>query len=470
MVRQTRGVRFGVLWPRVEACRYLGDALEAERCESISGCSIAVLDAAADLARRRLGQETAHSVVGQIRIIARFLDKHRMTRALVGDWSPARHGSVLPADSDAKAERARDRLPADGYIAALGEAFQRAVLDTDVIVTSVLALQCCGLGWRIDDVLNLSEDCNEGLDAAGALALRCIGSKGVGPVVRDMPAELTALAQSALARIRPLTRPARAAKQWYDERPTELYLPGDLAHLREKSWLTMGDVSALIGLCPQHAQHYARRNGMEMRPARSPKGQQSSEVSFASLQRHYLEQLPKRSWAAGGRDNHPLLLLQQGLFQRASSRTGSPCMFQVVTYQQIYLALTPTRSAPGMFRRLGIGRGQRGGDRTHAIRHFYATLARARRVSGDDLAHVQGRTDPRHTEHYNHVPDEAGQALLACVAAGIALEGATPEVVPSPRDPLSDAAGLDATADALMQAQGLPRVHGRDPVDTSGVA
>ena len=221
-----------------------------------------------------------------------------MTCAPVGDWSPARHGSVLPADSDARAERARDRLPRDGYIAALGEAFQRVVLDPDVIVTGVLALQCCGFGQRIDDVLNLPENCSEGLDAAGALALRCIGSKGVGPVVRDIPAEMSALARSALARVRHLTRPARAAKRWYDEHPTELYLPGNLAHLRAKPWLTLGDAGALIGLSPQQALRYARRNGMEMRPARRPKEQQSSEVSFASLQRHYLEQLPKRSWQA----------------------------------------------------------------------------------------------------------------------------------------------------------------------------
>lgn len=470
MVRQTRDVRFKVLKSRIEACRYMSDALEAEGCGSISGCSIVVLDAAADLARSRLGQASAHDVACQIRIIARFLNEHRMTRAPVGDWFPAEHGSVLPADSDTRAERAGDRLPVDGYIAALGEAFRLAVLDTDVIVTGILALQCCGLGWRIDDVLNLPEDCDEGLDTAVALALRCIGSKGVGPVVRDIPAEMTALARSALGRIRHLTRPARAAKRWYDERPTELCLPGNLAHLRAESWLTMGDASALIGLRPKQALRYARRNGMEVRPARGPKGRRSFEVSFASLQRHYLEQLPKRLRAAGGRDHHPLLLVRQGLFKRVGSRSGSPCMFQVVTYQHIRSALMSRGDATGMFRRLGIHRGQQGGDRTHAIRHFYATLARARRVSGDDLAHVQGRTDLRHNKHYEHVPDEAGHALLACVAAGIALEGTSPHVAPLPRDPLSDAAGLDATAAALMRAQGLPRARGTGSANTPPVA
>ena len=470
MVRQTRGVRFHVLRSRIEACQYLGDVLEAERCGSISECSIAVLDAAVDLARRRLGQGRAHSVACQIRLIAWFLDEHRMTLAPVGDWSPAKHGSVLPADSDAKAARARNCLPTDGYIVALGEAFRVAVLDTDLIVTSVLALQCCGLGWRIDDVLNLSEDCNEGLDVAGALALRCIGSKRVGHVVRNIPTAMTALAQLALARIRRLTEPARAAKRWYDERSTELYLPGNLAHFRTKPWLTTGEAGVLIGLPPQQALCYVRRNGIEVRPAESLKGWQSFEVSFAGLQRHYLDQLPKRSWAAGGRNHHPLLLVQQGLFKRTNSQTGSPCMFQVVTYQNIRWALMPTGAAPSMFRRLGTDCGERGRDRTHAIRHFFATLALARRVSGDDLAHVQGRTDVRHNAHYEHFLDEAGQALLARVAADLALVGASPDVTLPPRDLLPDPAGLDATAAALMRAQKLPRARGEDSVDTLRVA
>ena len=469
IVRQTRGVRLDVLRSRIEACRYLGNALEAERCGSISECSIAVLDAAADLARSRLGQESAHGVACQIRIVVRFLDKHRMTLAPVGNWSPAKHGSVLPTDSDAKTERARNRLPANGYIAALGEAFQLAVLDTDVIITCVLVLQCCGLGWRIDDVLNLPEDCREGLDAAGTLALRCIGSKGVGPVVRDVPATMTALARSALARIHHLTRSARAAKRWYDKHPTELYLPESLAHLRAKSWLTIDDAGALIGLSRRQVRRYVRRSGMEMRPIQGSKRGRSFEVRFASLQRHYLEQLPKRLWMAGGRNHHPLLLVQQGLFKRPSSRSGSPCMFETVSYQHICLALMPQCGAPGMFRRLGISCGQSGRNCTHAIRHFFATLALGRGVSGDDLAHVQGRTDLRHNAHYEHFPDELGHALLARVAADLALENASSDIAVPPRDSLPDAAGMDAMAAALMQAQKLPRTRAVDRADTSPV-
>ena len=464
VVRQTRGVRVHVLEARIQACKYLGDALEAEGHESIAGCSIAVLDAAVDLAGKRLGRGSASRVASQIQIIARFLNEHRMTSAPVGDWSPVRHGSALPAASDGRAERARDRLPTEGYIAALGEAFQLAVLDTDVIVTGILTLQLCGLGWRIDDVLNLPEDCDRGLDDGEMLALRCIGSKRVGPVVRDIPTMMTPLARSALAQIRRLTEGARAAKHWYDEHPTELYLPGDVAHLRAKPWLTMDEAAALIGLCPQHAFLYARRNGMELWPARSPKGGRSSDVSFASLQHYYLEQLPKRSRAAGGRDYHPLLLVQQGLFRRTSSRTGSLCMFQVVTHDHIRSAIMPKPGAPGIFRRLGVDRDWQGGDRTHPIRHFFATLARARHVSGDDLAHVQGRTDSRHDAHYEHPPDEAGQELLARVAADLALEG------DSPAGPLADAAGLDAVAAALMLSQGLSRARDADLGDTPHVA
>ncbi len=457
VVQQTRGARFQALKSRIEACSYLGAALEAEGCASVAGCNVTTLDLAADLAAQRLGSGKARNVGSQLQLIARFLDQQLMTSSFVGDWRSANLGTSIPADAVGKEERAADRLPADGYIASLGEAFQLAVLDTDVVVTSILALQCCGLGWRIDDVLNLPEDCDHGLDHGDTLALRCTGSKRVGPVVRDIPASMTSLARLALTRLRRITGPAHAIKRWYDKHPATLYLSPELEPLREKALLTMAEAAVLIGLSPQEALVYAHRHKMKLVAARGPQGGASYNVSFTSLQSHYVSQIPKRSRAAGGTDYDPLLIVPQGLFRRARSLTGSPCMYQAVTYDHIRSAMMPREGAPGMFKRLGVDCDRQGGDRTHAIRHFFATLARAHHVSGDDLAQVQGRVDARHNAHYEHFLDAAGQDLLLRVSDDLANGGGPADAErekPSPAMRALEPAS-DQVASRLLHAQRL---------------
>ena len=464
VLRMTRGVRFDVLYSRLDSLRYLGQAMVAGGISGVAGCDRTTLDAASALASGRVGSGRSSAIGAQLGLISVFLARHKLTEIPIGDWVPPDGTAPLPQDGEGRAERALDRLPASRYLSDLGEAFGRATTDVDLVLTGALALQCATMGSRISGVLNLQDDCDTGRDDGDGLAFKVVGSKGRIAEVVDIAGPFTDMARTALRQVRDATADARAAKRAYDTNPRRLYLAPEHEHLRSKGLLTAIEAGQLVGIPPSPSLwRYLRTAGIELTPARGPNGGRSFAVRFTSLERHFLSLLPARMRAAGGPNYHPLFLLGENAFRRETPNVGCPCMFQPVTYDTLRSALRSRSGNSGLFRRLGIDRAG-AVDRTHASRHFFTTLLRARHVPEDDIAHVARRTNVFHNRHYEHVPDRTGADVLADVA-GLLADGGSQAAYAGLSSKAGLGDGFDAVADALMSAQGFP-----SPAPSPGVS
>ncbi len=441
VVRQTTGVRLGLLNERIQGCRFMGEALDAAGLMAVSDCTPAVLDDACKRAQARYGAGSG-KIEAQLRLIARFLGANDMTVVPVGDWTPT-HAALPPStNAGGRAVRAAALLPADCYVDDLAAAAAAAKDPGDVALTSLLTIHLLTLGPRIGTVLDLEEDCDDGLDDGVSLALRWSGSKGRGPEVIDVPAPFAAVVREALRRAREATAAGRAIKRWYDAHPKEIYLPPGVGDLRGHEWLSFEEAESLVGASTDPTAIYHRMKGLGVEVHGRRRGR-TEFVRFADLERVIVARslLPMR--IARGSDFHPLFVIEEGTFTRTSS-VPCPTLFQKVTHQVLGAGM---RS--GLWRRTGVDRdGAR--DRTHSVRHFWATLGMAFGIPEDDVAEVQRRSNVEQNRHYQHAPEPVGSPLLAATAKVLAAGGDL-----SAAGSMPDADVLKRRAAAILRSQGI---------------
>ncbi|MBP1871956.1 hypothetical protein J2Z19_001668 [Ensifer adhaerens] len=376
-------------------------------------CSINahILDHAVSLASARKAGGYASRVGVCLAPLSRFLrDKKLAVNAPVA-WQ---HGHPWPSQrlhlSGKADERRAKLLPSQDAIDALPQAFLLAEKPGDVILASVMALLVCAPS-RVNEVFALPEDCEIKplVDGEDGHLLRWAGSKGYRDFEKTIPGVMTDLARTAIDRIRAATGEARHIALWYENHPTELYLPDDCAHLRGQS-LSAAELSQIIGFTKKgSATEWAESRKIARVLARSPSGQKMYIYRFEDIEREILGLLPRDFPIAdrptGLKYSQALTVVHRNEFGYEGSVRWR-CMITLLDYNNVQRNFHFPHK--GIFIRLGLSTPEHPVSiRTNQLRHYLNTLAQTGGLSEVEIAAWSGRKDIRQNAAYDHrTPDE----------------------------------------------------------------
>lgn len=327
------------------------------------------------------------------------------------------------------------KLPNIQAVLDLAWVFHARDYVPDQIVTAWFALAMFSPS-RVNEILTLPVDCETEMDGIYGLSWRPL--KGAEPTTKFAVNDENAdVARLAIARMKRIGAEARKAHRWYEENPTDLFLPQGFEHLRGQP-LTLWEATQIIGReepitqgsrCDQalircgrtddesrfHPQRLGRVHGVL--------------ITFESLEKYVLGELPPsfpfidRKSKLKGSDG--LFCVPHNAFRGfATTESYIP---RYVTYSSIKHELGSKPSGQTVFARnnlLDPDTHLPWKLNTHQPRHLLNTLAQSKFLSQELIAHWSGRKSVKQNSHYNHLPQESFiEAYLSLgESAGIEIE------------------------------------------------
>ncbi|WP_417820387.1 hypothetical protein [Terasakiella sp.] len=248
---------------RLSALRALERALvENDKVPDVCKANAAVFNRAAALVKAKYQSSTAYRVAGQLAVIAKFINDHEMVPVRFS-WR-----NTLKRDNDRNRvgkqfdqERSR-KLPEPGALDSLAKAFQIATEPADVIIASTGALLTTSPD-RINEIFRLPVNCEvekQNTDGSIAYGIRWWPSKGADPYVKWIAPSMVEVAKLALEKLKNTTQSARDLAFWYEQNPTSLYLPDNLAYLREQEFCRVSEFKYLFGI---NTLQWIKRKGID---------------------------------------------------------------------------------------------------------------------------------------------------------------------------------------------------------------
>ncbi|MGY4800052.1 hypothetical protein [Teichococcus aerofrigidensis] len=354
-----------------------------------------------------------------------------LQRSLLASSFQWRHGIPKPAEpgeriGTAFAERRAQKLPSRRAFEVLAHIYCQPRNLRDRLLSAVCLICICA-PWRASEVLQLRIDCEaretrrEKGREVPSYGLRAYPGKNNPPQVKwvlDIAADQV---QEAIERLRANCAEARAIAAWYVQNPSRIYLPPDLAHLRQAEWLTSDQVAGLAG--QTNGVQWAKQVRLEPRAGAGGR----HEYRFSDVERVVLAQLPRDFPHQNGLRTHPyseaLILVRQGALRASTIGEGSQVMFEAVDIDQFNRWLSGTPAHKPVFQQYGFTEEDGSPIRitTHAFRHWNNNLGHKKGLSQEDLALWSGR-DPGQNKYYDHqTPAEFREDLLqlALKAGGV---------------------------------------------------
>lgn len=416
-LKPTKAVSF-----RISALRALCAALEEHGTANQVSADAGVFNRAAQLLASNYSRSTAYRIGQQLELVATFLDDNCLC-AVPLRWRcaiprPPESGGRVGEEFD---KLRNDKLPSAFALDALARAFVAATEPADVVITSI-ATTLCSAPDRINEVLSLRADCEVRQERPGlptAYGLRYWPSKGAEPMVKWIVSTMTGVVSSAIRRLRQHTEAARAVAAWYEARPTSLFLPEHLEHLRGRTDLSMAEVMEILFVEPAlGGAAWCKRNAVPLQ------GQGKKVVaSFEDLERAVVAQLPRgfpfMNSEVGLRYREALCVMLRNAMhgQRGTYR----CLIDAIDQGVISTGLgnRSKHGFPSVFDRLGFfeADGTPVAIRSHQFRHYLNTLAQAGGMTELDIAKWSGRLDVRQNSAYNHVSDRDVLARISQLKA-----------------------------------------------------
>ena len=352
----------------------------------LSECTMADLDATAADLHARYAAPSASLRVARLRAMAVSMERAGLVRPGLADWRPRRMG-VDAALRETAPRGTAACLHVSGLSEAIARCFARAVRPRDVLTAGACTLMQF-VPTQLAAVLDLEEGCLDECGEGGVqrLLIRLPAANCTEPRARWVPREMTEVAELAVRRIHDVTAEARAIKRWYDGHPDRLHLPPRLEHLRERDWLTVDEVSSLLGLAPLGVPRYARRHGLALRLHG-----RAAMVSFADIEALVLGRLRSMMELSGGRGRRPLMLLK---WQIKNAPEASECMFEPFRTPAFTGLLMPQRGQVGMLERLGADPSRALKVGTEGWRKALAQAAVRGGLGRDDLLDWFAHSDP----------------------------------------------------------------------------
>ena len=362
-----------------------------------------VFNRAAQLIFNRYSRIAAYTLGLQLEKISRFLVEHRLV--IVGmPWSSfIRPLPNLSIKTGRQYEIRREkRLPSATALKALTHVYRNATHPQDILPTSVLALLSCAPS-RISEVLSLPERCEHVTRDPGSgeeiLRLRWWPAKGAKPMLKDVIPNMASVAREALSKIRTVTEPARAVARWYETHPSQIFLPLEQEHLRDRVYVNSDEVSAILGLRKAGGRSFCitHRIPVKSTPRRL--------IQFAHLEQAVLRELPRGfSTIPGTQLKYSDALFVVRRNELDQNKQTMHCLFSLVSTGGIHHQISST-GITTIFSRHGLTKsdGTRISITSHQLRHYLNTLAQSGGLSQIDIALWSGRKDIRPNEAYDHV-------------------------------------------------------------------
>jgi hypothetical protein len=412
---QTAHLSASVVLRAVKAFEALGAAMEKIGIDFLADCDAACFDAAVSYLVADGTALTTDATGPRLGQIARFLDRNMLCIHPIGRWRYIKQRrSQSGRVGDAFEARRRRSLPDPEAIDALAQAFRLASDPRDVLATSVAAI-LCSAPERINELLNLSANCEVtqiGDDGREYLGLRWAGSKGYADHVKLILPGMTDVVREALRKILAITDQARRIARWYEEYPTQLYLPEDQVHLRDREFVEFEEIGTLVGLsgtARSTVRGWVKAAGIPVTLILRQSGHLAHVIRFADLEKHIVGLLPSGFPVADSRTGlnytDALTVIPHGLFRNGSA---SLCMIEPLRYHHISYALGQNGSAGSVtvFQRVGLDPDRRLCLRSHEFRHWLNTLAQGANLSQLDIAKWSGRRNVEQNAFYDHVTSE----------------------------------------------------------------
>lgn len=301
------------------------------------------------------------------------------------------------------------RLPSRAALAALAAIFHVAKEPSDVVVTAATAI-LCSAPERINEVLRLAVNSEvECTFPNAAYGLRWYPAKGGAPQVKWTIQSMSGVVRNAIAKLKRVSTPARVLARWYEEHPTQIYLPTAFEHLRSKEMLSMAELLEVLFESTPGRTVAATWCDTHKVPKTLIQGQ--SHVRFRDVEAAVLRMLP-RGFPYMHRDqklrfSEALFILRKNEMHR--SRATYRCMFSTVGREDIYIRISDRYSCrDSIFEKFGYRErdGSAIGVRSHQFRHYLNTLANLGGMSQLDIAAWSGRARVNENKAYDHVSNE----------------------------------------------------------------
>lgn len=322
-----------------------------------------------------------------------------------------RHGIPKPQEPGERIgvefERRRAaKLPSSRAFEALAHVYcaPRNLRDD---LLSAICLICICSPWRASEVLQLRVDCEvleprrEAKGEVVSYGLRAFPGKGNKPQIKWIPDIAADMVKGAIQRLRSSCAEARAIAAWYVSNPQQMYLPPDLAELRNVEWLTSEQLAALAD--QTNGVQWAKKLGLEPRLGLGRR----HEFRFADVERAVLAQLPRDFPNQNGLTTHPyaetLVLVRDGALRSDTVGSGSRVMFEPFNINHFNRWLSGTPAHKTVFQQYGFSEvdGSPITITTHAFRHWNNNIGHKAGISREDLALWSGR-DPAQNKYYDH--------------------------------------------------------------------
>ncbi|WEA59537.1 hypothetical protein PO860_18040 [Rhizobium sp. BJ04] len=402
---------------RLEALRVIEHSFRALGfTPRIENLSVGVLNHTIDAVRSIGGASRQYSLAVCIQQVYQFC-RERMFLNGPFEWrQPIQRPEPRAQRLDKGAKTWREnRLPSVSSFQALGHIFRHAITVPDRLMSSVCAIMI-SVPIRVHEVLQLRLDCevygttkskrDEDIETYG---LRVWPGKGNPPQVKWVPTAMVSIVQEAIRTLVDMGRAGREMALWYEQHPTKIFLPAEVAHLRELEWIHRMDLAKILGINSRDSVDNWVKKRPLIRRKSSTADSRLDLVNFADIEREILGLLPRGFPYFNGYDDqlfsNSLILVKYNEFH--ATRATYQCMIETCTVSLMQLWLNGGEGKANVFDRWGFEEpdGNRMQVNTHAFRHWLNTIAQLKGLSDLDIAKWSGR-DPSQNEAYNHVTSE----------------------------------------------------------------
>lgn len=365
--------------------------------------------------------------------IAEFLQEHRLVNGPL-QWKntiPKPENLSRRSGRRGDVERAK-KLPSQAAMEAIPQIFhlahQEGSSDTfSQVVTCYCALLMSNPA-RANELLTQPTDILvDGFSAENSgLGLRWWPEKGGTPLVKPVLDTFDDIVRRAHASLLRNSSQARKVAAWYEEHPTQMYLPPGTEHLRDKEILTYREVNAIFYGGDFDKNRRSSLNGWMAgnnipvstvslteteRRQHKTSGRKPGErhlVRFADLEASVLKCLPSGfPHRLDGWRYSELLFITEGVGLRGAW-SDIRVMFSPISYTSILTALGGGKGSLSIFDLYGFSNPDGSPIRlnTHQFRHWLNTLAQLAGMSQLDIALWSGRKNIAQNEVYNHITPE----------------------------------------------------------------
>ncbi|GLK91776.1 hypothetical protein [Pseudomonas turukhanskensis] len=379
-----------------------------------------ILDTVVNLFRKNFSEESAYSYTSQLLLIYKHMIEQAIITAPIIWKVPLKPKQKRRTRVGKKFDEERaKKLPSPAGIYALAEIFNSHTENRAAIFcSSICALMLCAPDRASEALLApvdlVAPDWTDPESGEVGTGLRWFPSKGAPPLVKTVPPSMRNIALKAVGKIKELSAPARKIAVWYEENPTNIYLPSQLEHLRKKTRLTEIELfSVLFGTPKQQispserdrALKWLRRNNIQsINPSNKIKAFKFKLVEEAVLKLLPID-FPLMDASSNMKYSEALCIARVSEFR---SKLPFSCIFSNIPFSTLSMALKSRGKNMSIFERFNY-RDEDGAFiemTSHQFRHYLDTLVRhSSGITEENIAQWAGRKSISQNITYNHQSD-----------------------------------------------------------------